>query len=114
MNKYFTTKQIADITLVRFLFSELSLEDAEEFKQFFYDLVSDKQNKFIINMQKCSFIASITLGILVSFTRKVREKGGKAVFCCINKAIRAVFEVTKLDTIFECSSTEDEALSLFK
>jgi len=114
MSKFFTTKQITDITLVKFLFSELSFEDAEEFKKEFYALITEPQNKFIINMQKCAFISSMGIGILVSFAAKVREKGGKAVLCCMKREVAGVFRITKLDTIFESCATEDGALNFFK
>lgn len=114
MGKFFTRQAIGDINLVKFLFSELSLTETEEFKSELYGIVADPSRYFLINMKKCSFIPSIVLGILVSFNTKVRENGGKAVFCCLSKEVEAVFNVTKLNKILKICKTEEEGLNAFE
>ena len=56
MSRYFTTTRTGEIVAIRFLFSELSLEEAEEFKDEFYAVANGPEKKFVVNMEKCVFI----------------------------------------------------------
>ena len=114
MEEYFKVKKVKNINVIAFLFSELSMENTQELKAELYSLVSESDNKFIINVQKCAFLPSMVIGILVSFAAKVHEKTGRIAFCCPPEQIRAIFSITKLDKIFQIYNTEDEALESFK
>ena len=56
MNKYFGMKTINNINLITLLFSELSIEDAEDFRKGLFGLVKEEENKFIINAKQCDFL----------------------------------------------------------
>ena len=79
MEKYFSVTKTDNVNVVTLLFSELSIEQAEEFKTHLYKLASDSENKFIIDIHKCDFLPSIALGVFVSFVTKVKEKKGEIV-----------------------------------
>lgn len=113
MNKYFTIRKAEDITVITFLFAELSLKQIEEFKSLFYCLVTDADNKFVINMRMCSFLPSLVLGVLVGFDAKVKKENGRMVFCCLTEQVRTILEITRLVLIFEVYNTEEAALSAF-
>ena len=114
MNKYFEIEKINDLSIIRILFSELSMEEAEEFKSHLYSLITDKNEAFVINMAKCDFLPSIALGVFVGFNTKAREKSGKVSFCCLPEKIKRIFIITKLDKIFEIYETRIEAIEAFK
>jgi len=114
MNKYIETKKSNNITIIKLLFSEISIEDAQQFKNSLYKLASDIDNKFVINAHKCSFLPSVAIGILISFIRKVSEKKGKVVFCNLTEQVRSIFEVTRLEVILEVYETEELAINSFK
>ncbi|MFC1576287.1 STAS domain-containing protein [Candidatus Omnitrophota bacterium] len=113
MDKYFDVSKSGNSTIVKFLFSELSMTEAEEFKNQLYDLVSDNDTKFIIDMSKCSFLPSVALGILVNFTAKVHTKKGKVVFAEPTEQVKTIFRVTHLEKIFKVYNTRDEAVKSF-
>jgi len=113
MGRYFRVKKIKDINVVAFLFSELSMEEAQELKSELYGLATDRDNKFIIDVQKCAFLPSVVIGILVSFASKVHEKNGRVVFSNPSEQIKAIFSITKLDKIFQVYGSEEEALGSF-
>ena len=114
MSEYFYIKKVKGINVVSFLFSELSMEDTQELKTELYALVTDKSNKFIIDVEKCAFLPSMVIGILVSFAAKVHEKNGRIVFCSPSEQIKIIFSITKLDKIFQIYGSEEEALASFK
>ena len=114
MKKYFEVKKVNDITVVVLLFSELSIEESEEFKMQFYKLISDTDNKFIIDISKCLFLPSVVLGIIVNFTAKVHQQYGRIVFCRPSEQVRATFAAAHLTKIFEIYGTQEEAVKSFK
>ncbi|MBI2091375.1 MAG: STAS domain-containing protein [Deltaproteobacteria bacterium] len=63
--------------------------------------------KFIVDVSSVSFIDSMGLGAMISLLRKTREKGGDVKLCGINKEIKEIFEITRLNKLFEvCADIE--------
>ena len=110
MQKYFTTKKISGITIITFLFSDLSLEQGEELKEALYKLVSKEENKFVINMHKCTFLPSISLGIFITFNGKVNAKNGKVAFCAMPEQLKRIFVITNLDKVLKIYPSEEDAI----
>lgn len=113
MRQYFKEEKINGITVVTFLFSELSIEETEEFKTNLYGVVSETKNKFIINMSKSLFLPSLVLGIVVFFNARVKEENGKVVFCSLTEQVKTVFKVSGIEHIFEIYDTQDDAMKAF-
>ena len=113
MDKYFETKKSGNVMVVKLLFSELSLYEADKFKVEFYGLVSDQNNQFVVNLEKCSFLPSIVIGVLINFVIKSLERGGKVVFASLTEQVKNIFHITKLESAFEVYATEKEALDSF-
>ena len=109
MDKYFEIKKNDNFTIVTLLFSELSIEEADEFRTKFHSLAGDMEKKFIIDMAKCSFIPSLALSVFISFDAEMKQKCGKVVFCSLTEQVRAIFKVTKLEEIFKIYPSLDEA-----
>jgi len=114
MSEYFNVKKVKGINVVAFLFSELSMEETQNLKSGLYSLITDRDNNFIIDVRKCSFLPSMVIGVLVSFSAKAHEKNGRIVFCSPTEQVRAIFSITKLDKIFQVYDSEEEALESFK
>lgn len=111
MSDYYKVTKANNIVIITLLFSELSIDEAEHFKDTLYSIISESQNKFIINMNKCVFMPSVVLGILVKFNMKVAEKKGVMVFCCLTEQVRTLFEITNLNKVFRIYATEKEAIA---
>ncbi len=71
------------------------------------------ERKFVIDCTQTGYIDSSGLGALVSLSKKVREQGGELRIAGLNEDLRALFELTKLDTLFHISPTAAEALAGF-
>lgn len=113
MDKYFTVEKQNNTKVITLLFSELSVDDADEFKSNLYTLISSSGNNFVVNMSKCDFLASIAIGIIVNFNVKVKEKGGKVVFCCLTQQAQTIFKITQIVKILTVRDTQEEALQVF-
>jgi anti-sigma B factor antagonist len=51
--------------------------------------------------------------VLVSLSKKIREQGGELRLANLNEDLRTLFELTKLDTLFNIADTREAALSGF-
>jgi anti-sigma B factor antagonist len=67
----------------------------------------------LIDFTQTGYIDSSGLGVLVSVSKKIREAGGELRLAGLNEDLRMLFELTKLDTLFNISDSPDEALNAF-
>lgn len=67
--------------------------------------------KFLIDFEETAYIDSSGLGVLVTLSKKIREKGGELRLANLNEDLRALFELTRLDTLFRIADSREEALA---
>jgi anti-sigma B factor antagonist len=92
---------------------ELIVGNREEFKQSVLERVDAGDRKFVVDFRESSYIDSSGLGALVSLSRKIRESGGELRLAGLNEDLRTLFELTKLDTLFQISESRELALENF-
>ncbi len=75
--------------------------------------LTDKQaSQVLIDFAGVSYIDSSGLAIFVEAFQKIKRSGGKLVLFGLIPAVRSVFEIARLDSIFRLAASEQEALSL--
>lgn len=89
---------------------QLIVANRQELKQQVMDSLTDGDRRFVIDFSETGYIDSSGLGVLVSVSKKIREMGGALRLSGLNEDLRVLFELTKLDTLFDISDTKDEAL----
>ena len=62
----------------------------------------------LLDMKEVKFIDSSGLGALVSAMQIVRNANGKLFVCSISDQVRMLFELTKMDRIFQSFADQDE------
>lgn len=100
------------ITLVE-VDGELTVGNRERFKQVVLERVAAGERKFLMDFGESSYIDSTGLGALVSLSRKIREAGGQMRLTGLNEDLRTLFELTKLDTVFDLADSRAAAMSDF-
>lgn len=100
------------ITLVE-VDGELTVGNRERFKQVVLARVESGERKFLMDFGESSYIDSTGLGALVSLSRKIREAGGRMRLTGLNEDLRTLFELTKLDTVFDLADTRAAAMTDF-
>ena len=71
------------------------------------------EKKFLIDFSQTGYIDSSGLGVLVSLSKKIREQGGELRLANLNDDLKTLFELTKLDTLFQIADTRERALESF-
>jgi len=92
---------------------QLIVGNRQELKGLVQEGLDQGERKFVIDCTQTGYIDSSGLGALVSLSRKVREQGGELRIAGLNEDLRALFELTKLDSLFHISPTADDAVASF-
>lgn len=92
---------------------QLIVGNRQELKQKIMEAVEGGDRKVLVDFSNTGYIDSSGLGVLVSLAKKLRELGGELRLAGLNADLRTLFELTKLDTLFEITDSAEEALSGF-
>ncbi len=77
----------------------------------FRSLVQRGKKHVIINLGDVEWISSTGIGILIRGYKTVREAGGDFVLVRVGERTQQVFNVLRLDRIFNVLADEDEAFA---
>jgi anti-sigma B factor antagonist len=92
---------------------QLIVGNRQELKQKVLDELEGGERKFLIDFANTGYIDSSGLGVLVSLSKKIREQNGELRLANLNEDLRTLFELTKLDTLFNIADSREEALAGF-
>ncbi|PPS41429.1 STAS domain-containing protein [Chroococcidiopsis sp. TS-821] len=79
-----------------------------QFRREVSDVVAAGADIVLIDLQEVTFIDSSGLGALVSAMKIVRSAGGKLFICSVNDQVKMLFELTKMDRVFEIFDNQNE------
>ena len=108
----FSIKKQGDICVVD-VEGQLIVGNRQELKQKVLEELEGGERKFLIDFTNTGYIDSSGLGVLVSLSKKIREQSGELRLANLNEDLRTLFELTKLDTLFNIADSRDAALSAF-
>ena len=92
---------------------EIDINTAPQIKKVFDKIISEKREKILINFKEVSYVDSSGLATLVEMLKNIRSYGGKLKLSSLSSKIRSLFEITKLEKLFDISNDEEEALNSF-
>ncbi len=75
-------------------------------------LVDQQASKIVIDLEKVAYIDSSGLATFVELFQRMKRYNGKLVLHSLAAAVRSVFEIAKLDTIFKLANSKEDALVL--
>jgi len=90
---------------------EIDFHSSRELRQKFQEILDKKCSKLLVNLKKVSYIDSSGLATFVEVLQRMKRAGGKLVLVGLAPAVRGVFEIAKLDAIFDLSDSEDKAFA---
>lgn len=105
----FSTETVNGVTVVTLQVETLDASNAKAFKTGLAAVLAPGA-KLIFDMKGVRFVDSSGLGALLSCLRQVHSSGGDLKLCDMAKAVRALFELVRMNRIFEIYNSRDEAL----
>ena len=107
--------KVGDVTVVTFVDKKI-LEEAgiQELGAELFSLVEhDNRKSILLNFTGVEFLSSAALGKLITLDRKVKSNKGRLKMSNIRPEILEVFQITKLNKVFDIRTDEPEAISAF-
>lgn len=92
---------------------EIDINTAPQVKTKFDNLIREKKEKIIINMEKVNYIDSSGLATLVELLKNFRKYGARLKLVALSAKVRSLFEITKLEKLFDILEKEEEAIKAF-
>ena len=89
-------------------------EGCDAFNKQIEDLLQENKNKIILNLEEVSYCDSSGLGYLIADLKATRDQGGDLKLLSPSQEVQNLLDLTKLSTIFDIHTTEDEAVASFK
>ena len=86
---------------------QLTTGNRDELRQAVLDELDRGGRKFLVDFRHTGYIDSGGLGVLVSISRRIRERGGQVRLANLNDDLRTLFELTKLHTFFDIGGEDD-------
>jgi anti-sigma B factor antagonist len=87
--------------------------DADVFKETIKQLIEEGYKNVIVNLQHVPWVNSTGLGILIAGYTTLKREGGALKLIHVTERIDSILMITKLGTIFESYSEEQDAINSF-
>ncbi|NOX58880.1 MAG: STAS domain-containing protein [Planctomycetes bacterium] len=92
------------------LAGELTIHNAPGFHKSVLDMMTEANGDWVFDLQEVSYIDSAGVGTLVDVFRRTKKSGVRMSLVGMNRQVRSVFEITKLDKFFRIFESVQEAL----
>ena len=80
---------------------EIDINSSPSIKKTFDNLISKKTPKIVINLSQVTYVDSSGLATLVEILKNMRSYGGRMRLTNLSSKIKSLFEITKLEKLFE-------------
>ena len=99
--------------LICYMVGEIDINTSPQVKKTFDKLIGTKKDKVILNFKNVSYVDSSGLATLVEILKGLRSYGGKLKLTNLSTKVKNLFEITKLDRLFDIALEEEEAVKAF-
>ncbi len=107
-----TTDKQGDIFICK-LEGEIDFNNSPELRKSFIKLIENQARKIILDLEKVSYIDSSGLATLVEVVQKLKGSNGQLKLVNLQEKVRGVFEITKLEKLFEIYPQVQQAIESF-
>jgi anti-anti-sigma factor len=105
-----TFKKVND-TIIVYLSGTLDTKLSRDMEEDFDELLAQHPNcNLLINMKDLKYLSSSGLRVFVSLRSLMQESGKTLKLCGLGRAVREVFELTKVIQFFKIYEDEESAL----
>ncbi|MES2457723.1 MAG: STAS domain-containing protein [Bacteroidota bacterium] len=103
-------QNIDDFLVLTIVDKDANMTKSEYFKQEVLQDIADGAKKIIISFECVEYLDSSFLGALVAVLKRLITQNGQLILIELNNDIRNLFELTRLDKIFDLKNSLETAL----
>lgn len=107
-------EDIDNVVLLTIADKDANLTRSEKFKEIVFKEIESGSRNLIISFENVEYLDSSFLGALVAILKNLVPKNGKLSLIALNSDIRNLFELTRLDKIFDLKESLNSALESFR
>ncbi len=93
---------------------EVDIYNCGQIKNLFLDKLNSGSKKFLINLDKISYIDSSGIGVLIFIKTSVTKHKGELVLVNIKDSVKKIFDLTKLASYFTVREDLSAGVKYFK
>jgi anti-sigma B factor antagonist len=106
-------REVGDVTILE-LKGRLVLDDGDlDFRDRVNGLVAKGRKKLVVTLRDVTYIDSCGIGVLIAKLVSVRNKGGDMKLVQLSPRSHRVFDICRLDNVFEVFESENDAVASF-
>ena len=109
-----TRRQLGDVTIVDFSGKITLGEGSAMLRNTVRELVNSGSKKILLSLYDVDYIDSSGIGELVSAYTTVKNASGELKLLHLTKRVHDILQITRLFTVFDVQSDENNALRSFK
>ena len=76
-------------------------------------ITSSKHERIVLNFKNVAFMSSAMIGKLILFGKKCKSTEIQLRLCDINENVQEVFDLMKLEKVFQVAENEEKAIESF-
>ena len=105
-------EKVNDVAIVE-IKGRLDVTTASDLEQVFTKLLSENQNKVLVECRELEYISSAGLRVLLNAAKQYNKVSGQILLAGLSQNVKQVFEISGFTSIFPIYATRDEALKAF-
>jgi anti-anti-sigma factor len=90
---------------------DVIIETAQALQDELLKLLDRKPSRVVINLQNVGFMDSSGVASLVKLLSRAKKAGVDLVLAGMQDRVAGIFEITRVNTLFDIRDTEEEALA---
>lgn len=92
---------------------DLDASSAPDLRAKFEELIGEGENQYVIDLAGVPFMDSSGIAALVNLFKRVRIGAGDVKLCGIREEIMKIFQLTRLDRVFDVFDNRADAIASF-
>jgi len=89
---------------------DIDLSRSPQFQRSLLAVLDRRPTRVVVNLSAVAYMDSSGVASLVKLLSRTRKQGISLALAGLGERVRSIFEITRLDTVFETYPTEKEAL----
>ena len=90
---------------------EIDLHVSPEVAESLHTMIAKKPKTVVVDLAKVTYLDSSGLAVLIESMQKAQEYGGKFALANVQESVQHIFEIARLDQVFQIFPDIDSALS---
>jgi len=103
-------EKISDISVLTINEERIDAHNSGELKEYLLQMIEQGEKHIIVQLEHVRFIDSSGLGALLSGNKNIIAKSGKFALSNIQQQVMSMFELTRLNRVFEIYTDLNDAV----